>query len=77
MRIKKIVAAMVVIMAMCLLPACDIVEECGECEQVTEKPDGTKTYGTPLLLCGDELKEKDNESPETLPNGDITYWNCF
>ena len=77
MKTRKIVMAMVVGVTMCMLPACDIVEECGECELVTEEPGGNKTYGTPLLLCGDELKEKDNESPETLPNGNVTYWNCY
>jgi len=77
MRTRKIVIAIVVVLAMCILPSCDIVEECGECELVTEPLVGTKTYGTPLLLCGDELKDKDNEAPETHANGDVTYWNCY
>ena len=77
MRTLKIVVAILVVLAMCILPSCDIVEECGSCEQVTEDTDGIKTYGTPLLLCGDELKDKENESLETHPNGDVSYWNCF
>ena len=77
MNIRKIVASVVVIASLCILPACDIVEECGECELITEAPDGTRSYGTPLLLCGDELKAKQNEPPETHPNGDESWWNCY
>jgi len=77
MRTRKIVMATVVVLAMCILPACDIVEECGSCELITEDKDGNKTYGTPLLLCGDELKEKENEPLETLPDGGVSYWNCY
>ena len=77
MRTQKIVVATVLVLAMCILPSCDIVEECGSCEQVTEDKDGIKTYGTELLLCGDELKDKDNESPKNLPDGGVSYWNCF
>ena len=77
MRALKIVVAIVMVMAMCILPSCDIIEECGSCELVTEDPQGNKTYGTPLLLCGDELKDKENEPLETLPNGDVSYWNCY
>ena len=58
MKTRKIVVTGLVVLAMCILPACDIVEECGSCELVTEDKDGNKTYGTPLLLCGDELKDK-------------------
>jgi len=77
MRTRKTVWAAALLLAMCMLPACDIVEECGTCELVTEDSEGNKTYGTPMLLCGDELKEKDNEPPETLPGGGVSYWNCY
>ena len=77
MRTRKIVVAVGLAMALCILPSCDLVEECGECELITEAPDGTRTYGTPLLLCGDELTAKDNEPPEIHPNGDESWWNCY
>jgi len=77
MRTRKIIVAIVVVLAMCILPSCDIIEECGECELVTEDTDGSKTYGTPLLLCGDELKEKEDEPLETHPDGKVSYWNCY
>ena len=77
MRTRKIVAVVGLLMALCILPSCDLVEECGECELITEASDGTRTYGTPLLLCGDELTAKDNEPPETYPNGDESWWNCY
>ncbi len=77
MRTRKIMAATLMVLALCILPSCDIVEECGSCELITEAPDETKTYGTPLLLCGDELKEKQNEPLENHPNGDKSWWNCY
>ncbi len=77
MKTRKIVVTGMVVLALCILPACDIVEECGSCEQVTEDKDGNKTFGTPLLLCGDELKDKENEPPVDLPDGGVSYWHCY
>lgn len=77
MRTRKIVVAVGLLMAFCILPSCDLVEECGECELITEAPDGTRTYGTALLLCGDELKAKEDEPVETHTNGDESWWNCY
>ena len=77
MRTRKLVVATAVALAMSILPSCNLVEECGSCELVTEDKDGNKTFGTPLLLCGDELKEKDNEPLENLPDGGVSYWNCY
>lgn len=77
MRTRKIVVATAVALAMSILPSCNLVEECGSCELVTEDKDGNKTYGTPLLLCGDELKDKENEPLENLPDGGVSYWNCY
>lgn len=65
-----------VILAMGVLPACDLVEECGTCELVTEDADGNKTYTTPLPFCGDELAEREDASPVTI-DGVTTYWNCY
>ena len=76
MKKRNIVIAVVVVLAMGILPACDIVEECGTCELVTEDADGNKTYGTPLPFCGDALTEKEDASPVTI-NGITTYWNCY
>lgn len=63
-------------MAMTIIPACDLVEECGTCELVTEDADGNRDYGTPLPFCGDDLKDKEDASPVTI-NGITTYWNCY
>ena len=76
MKKRNIVIAAVVVLAMGVLPACDIIEECGTCELVTEDADGNKTYGTPLPFCGDALTEKEDASPVTI-NGITTYWNCY
>ena len=65
-----------VISAMVAIPSCNIIEECGTCELVTEDSNGDKTYGTPLPFCGDALAEKDNAAPVTI-NGVTTYWNCY
>jgi len=61
---------------MVVLPACDLVEECGTCELVTEYSDATPTnYGPPLPFCGDDLKDKEDALPVTI-NGVTTYWSC-
>ncbi len=76
MKKSNLLIAAVVVLAMGLLPACDFIEECGTCELVTEDADGEKTFGTPLPFCGDNLTDKENESPVTI-GGITTYWNCY
>jgi hypothetical protein len=76
MKKRNILSAVVVVLALAILPACNLVEECGTCELVTEYSDGTPTeYGTPLPFCGDALKDKEDASPVTI-GGITTYWNC-
>jgi len=76
MKRRNIWIAAVLVLALGLLPACDLVDECGMCEFVTEYSDGTPTeYGTPLPFCGDELKEKEDAPPVTI-GVRTTYWNC-
>ena len=82
MKRKNILIAAVLIVAMAVLPACDLIEECGTCKQVTEYSDGTVTkYGEERYFCGDELKDKEDGYPVTLakdtPQETTTYWNCF
>lgn len=76
MKKRNIWIAAVVCLAIGVLPACDLVEECGTCELVTEDAVGNKTYGTPLPFCGDDLAEKEDASPVTI-NEVTTYWNCY
>ncbi len=77
MKKRNILIAAVLVMAMVVLPACDLVEECGTCELVTEYSDATPTnYGPPLPFCGDDLKDKEDALPVTL-TGVTTYWNCY
>ncbi len=76
MKKRNILIAAVLVMAMGVLPACDVIEECGTCELITEDADGNKAYGTPLPFCGDDLKDKEDASPVTI-NGVTTYWNCY
>jgi len=69
--------AAVLLVALGAIPSCNLIEECGTCELVTEYTDGTPTsYGTPLPFCGDDLKEKEDASPVTI-GGVTTYWNCY
>ena len=68
-----IVALFVFVLGM--LPACDLLEECGTCEMVTMEADGTLTYSTPSLFCGDELKEK-KEAGTVEVDGKFIYWIC-
>ena len=57
------------------LPACEIFEECGTCELVTDD-NGTITRSTPLPFCGEALEEKQNSLPQTIGNV-TTYWECY
>ena len=69
----------VIALCICLvgfLPACELLEECGTCELVTEYADGTVERGTPLPFCGDQLAERQNSSPTTI-GGVTTYWECY
>ena len=76
MKKRDLLVVTVVVLAMGLLPACDIIEECGTCELVTEDADGNKTYSAPLPFCGDALTDRENEPPVTI-GGITTYWNCY
>ena len=76
MKRRNVLIAALFVAAFAIVPACDVIEECGTCELVTEDAVGNKTYGTPLPFCGDELKEKEDASPVTI-NGVTTYWNCY
>lgn len=76
MKKRNISLAAVVFFTMCILPACDLVEECGTCELVTDDGQGNVSYGTPLPFCGDDLKDKEDAPPVTI-NGVTTYWNCY
>jgi hypothetical protein len=74
-RKRTLLIAAMVCLVVGLMPACELLEECGTCELVTVNADGTKTYGTPLPYCGDALKEKQNAPPVTA-GGVTTYWEC-
>jgi hypothetical protein len=76
MRKRIIHIGAVSLFALGLLTSCDLIEECGNCELVTEAADGTITKGTPLPTCGDDLKEKEDSSPVKI-GGSTTYWNCY
>ena len=75
MRKRIIHVGALALFALGLLTSCDLIEECGTCELVTES-NGTTTNGTPLPFCGDQLKEKEDQSPVTV-GGQTTYWICY
>jgi hypothetical protein len=76
MKRRYLHIAVVAIFIAGLLPSCDLLEECGTCELVTEYADGTVERGTPLPFCGDALKEKRDSSPVEVA-GVTTYWYCY
>lgn len=76
MRKRNLLISALVVSVMGLLPACELLEECGTCELVTIEADGSITRGTPLPYCGDQLDEKKNSSPVTV-DGVTTYWDCY
>ena len=75
MRKRNLLIVVMVVFALGLLPACEILEDCGSCTLITEDADGNVTEGTPLPFCGDAYKEKQDEPPVTV-GGITTYWDC-
>ena len=77
MKKRNLLIAVVVVFVMGLLPACDLLEECGTCKLITEDADGNITNeGTPIPLCGDALAERQDQLPVTAA-GITTYWDCY
>lgn len=81
MKKRNIFISVVLVAFLAIIPACDLIEECGTCELITEDANGNKSYGPPLPYCGDDLKDKEDELPVTLyegtPQETTTYWNCY
>ena len=75
MKKRNLLITVVIVLLSVVIPGCDLLEECGTCELVTEDADGNITYGTPLPFCGEALEEKKNSSPVTV-GGVTTYWEC-
>jgi hypothetical protein len=57
------------------MTACEVFEDCGTCEMVTEYADGSQDRTAPVLLCGDELDEKLDYYEES-PDGTAIWWDC-
>ena len=75
MRKRKLLVGAVILFALGFMPACDLIEECGTCELLTEQADGTIKPDSPLPFCGDDLKDRENSSPVTV-GGVTTWWEC-
>lgn len=75
MRRRIIHIGAVGLFALGLLTSCDLIEECGTCKLITES-NGSVTEGIELYSCGDDLKEKEDQSPVT-EGGVTTYWECY
>ncbi|MCF8345894.1 MAG: hypothetical protein K9G38_01675 [Bacteroidales bacterium] len=74
-RMTRTLAGLIVLAAF-TLPACEFLEDCGQCEFVED--DGTDiTVLTPALIyCGESYQEKLNSEPVTVA-GVTTYWDCY
>jgi len=75
MRKRKILLGAVILFTLGFLHACDLIDECGNCKMATEQANGTTTYGSALPFCGDDLADRQNQSPVTV-GGVTTYWVC-
>ncbi len=76
MKKRNLLSSALFIFALGLLPACDILEECGTCKLITEDADGNSTEGVPFTLCGDALTERQDQLPVEV-GGITTYWDCY
>lgn len=64
-----------VIAAAMILPSCDLLDECGNCELVTVDNDDNISYGTPQFVCGETYQEyKNSEITYTIDGSQ--YWSC-
>lgn len=64
-----------IIVASMILPSCDFLEACGDCELVEVDLDGNITYGTPQFVCGATYQEYINSEITYTADGSY-YWNC-
>ncbi|MFZ5940492.1 MAG: hypothetical protein ACOYXB_07955 [Bacteroidota bacterium] len=72
-KFLRLTAAFVIMAA--VVPACNLLEDCGTCELDYQYSDGTIEYGTPLIYCGEDYQNKLNSTPTTIL-GVTTYWSC-
>jgi len=76
MKKRTLTVAVLFVLILGMLPACDLLEECGNCKLITEEGDGTITEGAALPLCGDALTERQEQQPVTVGTT-TTYWECL
>ena len=76
MKKRNLFFAAIILFVIGMLPACELIEECGTCVLVTVDSDGNETETAPVPYCGDALTEKKNSSPVTL-GGITTFWDCY
>ena len=76
MRKRIILSALIFAGLTGLTVSCEVLDECGTCEQVTIDANNNETRSTPRLDCGEDLKDKKDSSPETI-GGVTTYWECY
>jgi len=74
MKKRYLVITALFVFVLGLIPACDILETCGTCEMVTVE-NGTPSYSTPTIFCGDELTDKQNAGTVEI-DGKLVYWIC-
>jgi len=76
-KILRFSAVFIIVAA--LVPACDMLEDCGTCELITQYGDGTSETTLSSVFCGDNYTDKVNSTPITVGEGDnqiTTYWSC-
>lgn len=75
MKKRNIIRAAFLALCLGIIPACDLLEECGTCEMVTVELDGSLTNSTPTIFCADELADKKDAGTVEV-DGKLIYWVC-
>ena len=75
MKKRNLLFAALLIFIVGLVPACDFLEECGTCEMVTVELDGSLSYSTPTIFCGEDLADKKDAGTVEI-DGKLVYWIC-
>ena len=73
---KKLNRLLLLLFFIALIPSCELLEDCKTCSIVTYVDGEYEGETAGILYCGEELAEKENESPVTI-GSTTTQWECY
>ncbi len=78
-KVLRFIAAFIIVAA--FVPACDLLENCGTCEFITQYSDGDTDTTLTWVYCDEAYEEKLNSTPVVIGEGTsseiTTFWSCY